>query len=79
MKFLQRWIQPLGVLTVACSTWAACAQPDPGKSVKVVIPYAAGQGTDIMGRHIPEGLGKVLKQARSPLPGRGARMSAVRS
>jgi tripartite-type tricarboxylate transporter receptor subunit TctC len=38
------------------------AQNYPNKPVKLIIPYAAGQGTDIMGRYLGEEMSKALKQ-----------------
>jgi tripartite-type tricarboxylate transporter receptor subunit TctC len=39
------------------------AQTYPTKPIKLIIPYAAGQGTDIMGRYIGEEIARTLKQA----------------
>jgi len=39
----------------------AHSQSTPGKVVKLVIPYAAGGGTDILGRHLAQALAAELK------------------
>ena len=50
----------------AVSLWAAAslshAQDWPTKPIKMIVPYAVGQGTDIAGRYFADELAKELKQ-----------------
>lgn len=52
----------LALLVAACAA-SAQAQAYPAKSIKVIVPYAVGQGTDIATRYIADELGRDLKQA----------------
>jgi tripartite-type tricarboxylate transporter receptor subunit TctC len=58
--YFSKTLSTLAMLSLAC---LAQAQGYPNKPIKMVIPYAAGQGTDIMGRYLADELGKTLKQA----------------
>jgi tripartite-type tricarboxylate transporter receptor subunit TctC len=48
-------------LLIACAQTAA-AQAWPSKPIKVIVPYAVGQGTDIVARYIGDEMGKELLQ-----------------
>ena len=49
---------------LCCGTLAsAFAQAWPSRPVKLIVPYAVGQGTDIAGRYLAEEVGKELKQS----------------
>lgn len=49
---------------LCCGTFAsAFAQAWPSRPVKLIVPYAVGQGTDIAGRYLAEEVGKELKQS----------------
>lgn len=57
-----------GLLLAFCAAGAigplaAHADTYPSKAVKLVVPYAVGQGTDIAGRFLADELGRELKQA----------------
>lgn len=52
----------LAVLLFVCSSFAQ-AQAYPSKPIKLIVPYAVGQGTDIASRYLADELGKELKQA----------------
>jgi len=56
------WTRTLSVACFALSAALSHAQTYPNKPVKLIIPYAAGQGTDIMGRFLGEEMSKALKQ-----------------
>ena len=56
------WTRTLSVACFALSAALSHAQTYPNKPVKLIIPYAAGQGTDIMGRYLGEEMSKALKQ-----------------
>lgn len=59
MKMLFRIFAPLAYAWVA----VAChAETYPAKPIKVIVPYAVGQGTDIAARYVAEELSKVLGQ-----------------
>ena len=57
-----KWTRTLSVVCFALSAALSHAQTYPNKPVKLIIPYAAGQGTDIMGRYLGEEMSKALKQ-----------------
>ena len=54
-------------LALACASFAApqsaLGQPYPNRPVKIVIPFAAGSGSDIVGRLLAEDLRKALNQS----------------
>ncbi|VTU23866.1 Argininosuccinate lyase [Variovorax sp. SRS16] len=50
-------------LLLAAGTLSAFADAYPSKAIKVIVPYAVGQGTDIVARFVADALGKELKQA----------------
>ena len=60
MNILKHLLFTLGL---ALSTASLQAQPYPSKPVRLIVPYAAGQGTDIAARMLADELGKSLKQA----------------
>jgi tripartite-type tricarboxylate transporter receptor subunit TctC len=57
-KLIQR---TLGLLLFASAALAQ-AQAYPSKPVRLIVPYAVGQGTDIASRYLADELGKELKQ-----------------
>src|SRR4051812_40552456 len=48
---------------IAILPLAAMAQAYPAKPVRVIVPYGAGQGTDVAMRVVTEQLGKELSQS----------------
>lgn len=52
----------LAGLLLAVTGLAAQAQVYPSKPIRLVVPYAVGQGTDIAARYIADELGKELRQ-----------------
>ncbi|MEW6453484.1 MAG: tripartite tricarboxylate transporter substrate binding protein [Pseudomonadota bacterium] len=59
------------VLSVV-SVFPAQAQNYPTKNVELIVPFAAGGGTDLLARLMSEGLGKRLNQSFIPLNRPGA-------
>ena len=48
------------LLMLAAGT--ALAQPYPNRPVKIVVPYPAGQGTDVAARYLAQQLAKQIGQ-----------------
>ena len=60
MSTIRLWSALVGLVLVACS--AAWAQPYPSKPVRVVIVFAPGGATDIVGRIVFQRVGEQLSQ-----------------
>ena len=58
MPFITKWI---GIATLVCSS-SAMAQAYPNKPITLVIPFAAGSGTDFVARTVAQKLSERLKQ-----------------
>src|SRR3954462_22995 len=56
-------ISCLGILVLFASTSPTPAAEYPARPIKLVVPYAAGGPTDVLGRLVGEFLGRDLKQA----------------
>jgi tripartite-type tricarboxylate transporter receptor subunit TctC len=63
MVHLSRRLAGLLLAIGAIGPIGAYADTYPSKAVKLVVPYAVGQGTDIAARFLADELGKELKQA----------------
>jgi tripartite-type tricarboxylate transporter receptor subunit TctC len=63
MNHLKTCLRNLSLLALAFASFASHAQSYPSRPIRMIIPYAAGQGTDILGRYIGDELAKELKQA----------------
>jgi len=53
----------LAVAVMLAATQAAVAQAWPSKPIKLIVPYAVGQGTDTVARYVADELGNELHQA----------------
>lgn len=51
-----------GVLSAIPSVSQAQADNWPNKTIRIIVPYSAGGGTDIIARRLAQGLGPLLKQ-----------------
>src|SRR4051812_44732820 len=56
------WIAAAALLAVAIGASPAAAQDYPARPVRVVVPFAAGAGTDLTGRLVAQELSKRLGQ-----------------
>lgn len=63
MGFIKKWLRSMGFMALLGVPVLGNAQSYPNKPIKMIIPYAAGQGTDIMGRYIADEISRSLKQA----------------
>jgi len=53
----------LAALLLGCAASLAGAQGYPSKPIRLIVPYAVGQGTDIAARYVGEELAKLLHQS----------------
>lgn len=53
----------LVLLTALCAPLAAFSEGYPSRAVKIIVPYQAGQGTDVATRYVADLLGKALNQS----------------
>ena len=53
----------VAALALTIATAGAHAQTYPARPIRIVVPYAAGQGTDVATRYLAEQLGKALGQS----------------
>ena len=58
MNFITKWV---GVVSLMCTT-SGMAQTYPNKPITLVIPFAAGSGTDFVARNVAQKLSERLKQ-----------------
>ena len=58
MNFITKWV---GVVALMCTT-SVMAQAYPNKPITLVIPFAAGSGTDFVARNVAQKLSERLKQ-----------------
>ena len=58
MNFITKWV---GVVALMCTT-SVMAQTYPNKPITLVIPFAAGSGTDFVARTVAQKLSERLKQ-----------------
>jgi tripartite-type tricarboxylate transporter receptor subunit TctC len=52
----------IAVIGLAAGVWPAAAQDYPSRPVRMVVPFAAGGGTDLVGRIVAQELSKGLNQ-----------------
>lgn len=59
---MYRLLHVLAALTLMLHGASAPAQPYPARPVKIVVPYPAGQGTDVAARYLAQQLAKQIGQ-----------------
>lgn len=59
-KTLKSLMAAIGVVTLLASPGAQAAYPE--RPIKIVVPYNAGGGTDVLSRAVATGISKVLQQ-----------------
>jgi tripartite-type tricarboxylate transporter receptor subunit TctC len=60
---MKTWLRAVGIAAIALCTGAALAQDAyPNKTVRVIVPYAAGGGTDALARLVAQRLSDKWKQ-----------------
>ena len=59
---MRTFLKTLAALLLACGASVGHTQAYPSKPVKLIVPYAVGQGTDIAARYVGDELAKVLNQ-----------------
>jgi tripartite-type tricarboxylate transporter receptor subunit TctC len=62
MSTRSKFLTALALVAQACP-FVATAQPYPSRAVRVIVPFPAGGGTDVIARTLGEGLAKELGQA----------------
>jgi tripartite-type tricarboxylate transporter receptor subunit TctC len=62
MNTRRNLIRTLGLAALACAASLTHAQSYPSRPIKLIVPYAVGQGTDIAARYVGEELSKALGQ-----------------
>jgi tripartite-type tricarboxylate transporter receptor subunit TctC len=60
MRLFLRWILPAALLLTQPAAWA---QSWPSKTVRIIVPFTAGSGTDIIARTVTEKLSPQVGQA----------------
>ena len=60
---MMKFVQALVCIALACASAMGFAQAYPSKAIKLIVPYAVGQGTDIAARYLVDELSKELNQA----------------
>src|SRR5262245_30834041 len=77
---MHRWFARMGLAAacLAAATGAASAQSYPSQQIRLIVPFAAGGGSDILARLIAEPLSKSLGQpvVVENKPGAGATLGA---
>lgn len=79
MKFISKLLTGAVFAATAMSVHAQSADSYPNKALRMVVPYAAGGGTDVMARQVARRLGDVLKQTVvvENRPGAGTSIAAA--
>ena len=63
LGMLRALAAPVALLALSAATPAALAQSYPSKPVRIILPYAAGGGADVLTRMLGQSLGESWKQS----------------
>ena len=59
---MNRFFGPIAAVLLMLGAGATLAQPYPNRPVKIVVPYPAGQGTDVAARYLAQQLARQIGQ-----------------
>ena len=68
MKLRAIMLSLLALASVACSAHAEDATDYPSKKIKMLLPFGAGGGGDVLGRLLADRMGRLFTSKTAPAP-----------